>query len=91
MKVTVYTKDKCQPCRMTIRYLEERGIEVEEKHTGDPANLAEAKALGYMSSPVVVFVPEPGESVKHWCGFRPDMLEATAAALGKTEKIKEAA
>lgn len=86
MTVTVYTKDKCQPCRATIRYLDERGIEFEEKHTGDPVNLAEAKAFGYMGAPVVVFVPAPGESVSHWYGFRPDMLDVVAEAMGKTER-----
>jgi glutaredoxin-like protein NrdH len=91
VKVTVYTKDRCQPCRATKRYLDERGIDFEEKHTADPAYLAEAKALGYLGAPVVVFVPAPGESVDHWYGFRPDKLEAVGIALGKTEKVKEAA
>jgi len=89
--VTVYTKDKCQPCRATIRYLDERGIEFEEKHTADPAYLAEAKALGYLGAPVVVFVPEPGESVKHWYGFNPVELDELAEKSGRTEKIKDAA
>lgn len=91
MKVTVYTKDKCQPCRATTRFLDERGIDFEEKHTADPAYLAEAKALGYLGAPVVVFVPAPGESVSHWYGFRPDMLQVVAVAMGKTEKIGEVA
>lgn len=86
MKVTVYTKDRCQPCRATMRYLDERGIEFEEKHTSDPVNLAEAKALGYLGAPVVVFVPAPGESVSHWYGFRLDMLAVVAEAMGKTER-----
>jgi len=89
--VTVYTKPKCQPCRATIRYLDERGIEHETKDTTDPAYLAEAKALGYMGAPVVVVVPAPGESVSHWYGFRPDLLGVVAEALGKTEVLKEAA
>lgn len=54
-------------------------------------NLAEAKALGYLGAPVVVFVPPPGGSVDHWYGFNPIKLEALAEVLGKTEKIKEAA
>ncbi|WP_144795717.1 glutaredoxin family protein [Microbacterium paludicola] len=91
MKVTVYTKDGCQPCRATMRWLNERAIPFEEKYTGDPANLAEAKAFGYLGAPVVVFVPAPGESVSHWYGFRPDMLDVVAHAMGKTEKTKGAA
>lgn len=91
MKVTVYTKDKCQPCRATIRFLDERGIDFEEKSTTDPAYLDEAKALGYLGAPVVVVVPAPGESVSHWYGFRPDMLAVVAGAMGETEKISEAA
>lgn len=91
MKLIVYTKDKCQPCRATVRYLDDRGIEFEEKHTADPANLSEAKALGYMGAPVVVFVPAPGESVSHWYGFRPDLLGVVAEAFGKTEILKGAA
>lgn len=91
MTVTVYTKPKCQPCRATTRFLDDRGIDFVEKSTTDPAYLAEAKALGYLGAPVVVFVPEPGESVKHWYGFNPIELERLAEALGKTEKLKEAA
>ena len=91
MTVTVYTKPSCQPCRATIRYLNERGIGFEEKDTTDPAYLVEAKALGYMGAPVVVFVPAPGESVSHWYGFRPDMLAVVAEQMGKTEKVKAAA
>lgn len=86
MTVTVYTKDQCQPCRATMRYLDDRDIEFEEKHTADPVNLAEAKALGYMGAPVVVFVPAPGETVSHWYGFRPDLLAVVAEAMGKTER-----
>lgn len=86
MTVTVYTKEKCPPCKATMRYLDERDIDFEEKPTGDPVNLAEAKALGYLGAPVVVFVPAPGESVSHWYGFRPDMLDVVAEALGKTER-----
>lgn len=73
---------------MTKRYLNDRGIEFDERHTGDPAILEEVKAMGYLSVPVVVFVPAPGESVSHWTGFRPDMLGVVAEALGKTEKVK---
>lgn len=87
MTVTVYTKPDCQPCRATTRFLDERDIPFVEKSTTDPAYLAEAKALGYMGAPVVVFVPAPGESVSHWYGFRPDMLGVVASALGKTEKV----
>lgn len=91
MTVTVYTKNACQPCRMTKRYLDDRGIDFEERHTGDPVVLEEVKAMGYLSVPVVVFVPAPGESVSHWTGFRPDMLDVVAEVSEKTEKIKGAA
>lgn len=91
MTVTIYTKPRCQPCRATKRWLDERGIAFEEKDTTDPAYLGEAKALGYSGAPVVVVVPEPGGSVDHWYGFRTDKLEAVAEAMGKTEKIREAA
>lgn len=75
MTVTVYTKERCQPCKATVRYLDDRGIEFEEKDTADPAYLAEAKALGYSGAPVVLFVPDGAGSEKHWYGFRPDMLD----------------
>lgn len=91
MTVTVYTKHRCEPCRATKRWLDERGIPYEEKDTAEPVNLEEAKAFGYLGAPVVVFVPAPGESVSHWYGFRPDMLGAVAEAMGKTQKVKEAA
>ncbi|WP_433584570.1 glutaredoxin family protein [Microbacterium hydrocarbonoxydans] len=81
MTVTVYTKENCQPCKATMRYLDERGIVFDEFDVADPESLAAAKALGYSGAPVVVFTPGHGESADHWYGFRPDKLDAVVATL----------
>lgn len=72
--VTVYSKDDCKQCDMTQDVLDSKGIAFEVKPLEDPAHLAEAKALGYLSAPVVV-----ASADNHWAGFRPDKISALTA------------
>lgn len=69
--ITVYTTPNCQPCRMTKRALDQRGIpymayDITENHDA----FAAVESLGYRELPVVV----AGDD--HWSGFRPDKLVA---------------
>lgn len=74
MRVVVYSKPGCQPCRLTINALEKAGIAFEKRDvTQDPTALEACEALGYLSAPVVV----AGED--HWSGFRPDRIAALAS------------
>ena len=72
--VTVFTKNFCQPCRLTKDTLKRKGVEFVERNVEDDPEAYEAvKALGYQSVPVVV---APDGS--HWNGLRPDLLGALA-------------
>lgn len=71
-KVVVYSKPNCMQCQFTKKFLEERRIPFEVKDVEENADaLAEVKALGFSSLPVVAIEGEDAFS-----GFRPDRLEA---------------
>lgn len=75
-KPVVYSKPKCPQCQATYRALDRKGIEYDVVDlTQDAAAFAMVRELGYQQAPVVVF----GED--HWAGFRPDKVNALAAAL----------
>lgn len=68
-KVTVYTKNDCQPCRLTKSYLDRNNIPYNEFNVeDDPVAMAWVKDMGYQSVPVVV------SEFDHWTGLRPDKL-----------------
>lgn len=68
--VTVYSKNNCQPCRLTKMALDRKGVPYNERRVDlDADALAEIKALGYLQVPVVV-TPD-GDS---WSGLRPDKI-----------------
>lgn len=70
--VTVYSKDNCQPCRLTKMALDRKGVPYEEKRVDlDDEALTELKELGYLQAPVVV--TSEGDS---WSGLRPDKIDA---------------
>lgn len=66
-KITVYSLPMCQPCRMTKKWLEQRGIKYEDADGRE--HLDYLRGLGAQSSPVVV----SGDTVI--VGFQPDRLE----------------
>lgn len=74
--VRVYTKPNCKQCDMTKDRLTALDIPYEVEDLLEPANLEAAKALGFMSAPVVM-VGEDG-----WAGFRPDKINELAARIG---------
>jgi glutaredoxin-like protein NrdH len=72
--ITVYTSPGCQPCRATIRKLNQLGIEYNRIDvTQDDEALAYIKGLGYLQAPVIV----AGDD--HWGDYRPHLIEQLAA------------
>jgi glutaredoxin-like protein NrdH len=79
--VRVYTAPGCQPCSLTKRHLERRGIAYEEiSLADDERDRAAVRALGFTSAPVVCAATRDGEQT--WGGYRPDMIDALAAVVG---------
>lgn len=74
--VRVYTKPMCKQCDLTKDRLTAKGIDFEIEDLTIPENLEAAKALGFMSAPVVM-VGDTG-----WAGFRPDKIDELAARIG---------
>ncbi len=75
MAITVYSKPSCKQCDLTKDLMDKRGIIYGTVDVyKDPKALAYVKSLGYMGAPVVVTEND------HWYGFRPDKIEALAAA-----------
>lgn len=79
--ITLYSKPACVQCTMTKKALEKKGLAYTEVDlTQNPAALEYVtEDLGYSQAPVVVV-----DEHNHWSGFRPDCIEATAAALCAT-------
>lgn len=67
--MVVYTKNNCPQCRMTERWLNDRGFNYTEINTShDPSALAHVKLLGVRQLPYV----ETKNS--RWSGFQPQKL-----------------
>lgn len=80
MTVTVYTTGPaCQSCRLTKQHLTRRGIEFTEVPIDSDDNIIEAiNELGFTTAPVVCASTPGGEL--SWDGYRPDRIDALAAA-----------
>lgn len=75
MAITVYSKPSCVQCNLTKDLLDSRGMNYKTVDVSKDAKALEfVKGLGYMGAPVVVTEDD------HWYGFRPDKIEALAAA-----------
>lgn len=72
MRVTLYVKEQCQPCRLTGMRFDKLGIPYRE--TPIVEHLDHIKSLGYVSAPVVEVDLGDGATV-HWSGFRPSMID----------------
>lgn len=71
--VTLYTKKRCQQCKLTKLWLDEHGVHYHLVDIVENKKAAEKiKQLGYQTVPVVIIHDEPETS---WSGFRPDVLE----------------
>jgi glutaredoxin-like protein NrdH len=73
-QITVYTKPACAQCDATFRALKAGISYTKIDITEDPQARDYVMALGYVAAPVVV----TGDA--RWSGFRPDRINAIAAA-----------
>ncbi|ANP74878.1 glutaredoxin family protein [Cryobacterium arcticum] len=83
--LTVYTLPNCIQCTLTKHALDEAGLAYETVDlTHDQAAVDLVAQLGYRSAPVVTV------GADHWTGFRPDKINAIAAArAANTPVLKE--
>ena len=76
-KIKVYTREYCQPCKMTKRALAKAALEFIEIPLSDvPELVSEFQAEGLFQAPVV----DTGE--ERWSGFRLDKIKALAKGRG---------
>ncbi len=69
MDVIVYSKPQCVQCTATVKALSTKGITHKVVDlTQDDSAMTTIQSLGYRQVPVVV------AGLKHWSGFRPDMI-----------------
>lgn len=73
MNIRVFTKDHCQPCKLTRRKLTELGLEYTELDARE--HVDQLAALGYTSAPVVTVVTDDGKTLS-WSGYSPDNIKA---------------
>ena len=74
--ITVYSKPRCPQCTATQRKLKSLGASYESVDVSEDAEaLSFIRSLGYSQAPVVVVRDAQGSAVKHWSGFRPDMIK----------------
>lgn len=87
--VAVYTTEpECIRCVLTKRVLTEKGVRFLEVdiRSNDAAREYVVDDLGYTEAPVVVVTDED-----HWCGFRPDKIDALAKrAILPSDATREA-
>ncbi|TFB91561.1 glutaredoxin domain-containing protein [Cryobacterium sp. HLT2-28] len=73
--LTVYTLPNCIQCTLTRQALDNAGLHYETVDlVHDQAGADLVTQLGYRSAPVVI------TDADHWTGFRPDKINAIAAA-----------
>lgn len=71
--VVVYVRDGCPPCSATTRRLDRLGVAYETRDADE--HLAELRALGASSTPVVTETPPHGQSTAWWQGYRPELID----------------
>jgi glutaredoxin-like protein NrdH len=70
--IIVFTKPACPQCNATLSVLDKIGIPYRSVDvSADPEAREYVMALGYLQAPVVYAGPD-----HHFCGFRPDRLQA---------------
>ena len=73
LSVIVYSKPRCPQCVATCRKLSGLGVSYECVDVSE--GLSFIQRLGYRQAPVVVVKDDRGAIVKHWSGFRPDLIK----------------
>lgn len=79
LSITVYSKPRCPQCVATCRKLSGLGVPHESVDVSEePEALSFIQGLGYSQAPVVVVKDGKGAVVRHWSGFRPDLIKKEA-------------
>ncbi|CAH1856055.1 glutaredoxin-like protein NrdH [Convivina praedatoris] len=74
LAVTVYTKNNCVQCKMTKKFLDQKGIEYQEINISQETQyIDQLREKGFRQTPVVM----SGEL--NFSGFRPSELEKIQA------------
>lgn len=74
--ITVYSKPRCPQCTATYRKLKSLSADHDSVDVSqDPEALSFIRSLGYSQAPVVVVRDAQGSVIRHWSGFRPDMIK----------------
>ena len=74
VKVKLFSKNNCMPCRQTKMFLEARNIPYEDFNLNDhPEYIEEVHKYGFQAAPVIV--PEEESGLSPCFGFRPDELK----------------
>jgi glutaredoxin-like protein NrdH len=74
MKVTLYSKPDCQPCKATKRSLKKFNIEFTEESITDE-NRDLLRSLGHQQAPVITVENSDSELIASWSGYQPDLIE----------------
>lgn len=82
--VTVYGKDNCNQCDMTVRLFDREGVSFTYINIEEDAEAFEfvTQTLGYRQAPAIV-ARFPGGSEETWSGFRVDRIKGYARASAK--------
>lgn len=76
--VTVYGVPGCQGCRLTVRELTRRGVQVEVVDLTTSASARELiEAMDFTSAPIVA------AGGRWWQGMRPDLIKETVQLAGR--------
>lgn len=82
--VTVYGKDNCNQCDMTVKLFDREGVSFTYINIEEDADAFEfvTQTLGYRQAPAIV-ARFPGGSEETWSGFRVDRIKGYARASAK--------
>lgn len=79
LSITVYSKPRCPQCVATYRKLNALCVDHESVDVSEDFEaLSFIQSLGYSQAPVVVVKDGKGTVMKHWSGFRPDLIKKEA-------------
>ena len=79
LSITVYSKPRCPQCVATYRKLNGLGVPHESVDVSEDLEaLSFVQSLGHSRAPVVVVRDGKGAIVRHWSGFRPELIKKEA-------------
>lgn len=81
MTITVLTRPDCPQCRATIRRLDRLGAAYTTREI-EPDDIADARAAGIASAPIVQVHGSDGTVTAQWGGYRPDLIASEIAGGG---------